>query len=269
MLAYSIELSLNLLIKVIATVNFQHDQCIAHYSPNPRSISPLSDSFPVVLNDYQCKHGCRQYIVENPLKYIPNNKRGQINFNPFKTCMVQQRNSDMKAIIILNTKSLQAYLNNPGNFGINVVIIMSNDKYFYIFGHTDLARKKLVVLNRWEIIKTRFTNEPGSVGIDGFFDDRWTKYPNAAIKLQIHAYYPFKIITNSGYLHGVDSYIIEHFATYLKVLLHPEVINEDFIAIANEKGAFLLADRTSNQAQFPQTYPATIFSQVFVVPKPG
>lgn len=266
MFIYTTELSVNLLINVIATLNFQHDQCIAYYSPNenpyPYRISPLSQSFPVVLNDYECKHGCRQYIVENPQTYL------LTEFNPFRTCMVRQRNADMKAILMLGD-SLNMYRNLPGDFGINVVIIVAIKYYYYVYGHTDLAREELVVLNRWHTMTRQFVSDPGSVRTDTFFDNRWKNHPNTKIYFEIEVYYPHMFPTASNGIYGVDVNIIYHYTRYVKVLYGLDFINETFIQAAFEKGAFLLARRTSNQIYFPQTYPTTIISYAFAVPKPG
>lgn len=266
MFRYTAESSINLLINLIATIHFHPDQCIAYYNDEtaifPQRISPLSQQFPVVINDYECKHGCRQYIVENSYMYDIS------EYNPFGNCMIQQRNTDMKVIIILSENSLDMYRSMPGDFGINVVIIIPSESYYYIIGHEDLTQTGLVLLNRWSIIGHRFTNEPG---IDKFFDARWKKDPNACINLEVHAGYRhiFYSISDSLTVYSVDINIVYHFAMYLKVRFLITMINENILGVADQREAFLLADRTSNQVQFPQTYPATTFSYVYIVPKPG
>lgn len=270
MLPKSTELSLNLLINTIASVHFQNDLCIAYYKPffqtNDIKVWPLSQSFPVVLNDLQCQHGCRQYILENPFIFI------MTYFNPFKTCMVRQRNADMKAIVVLLYKtSMEQYSIFHGDLGIHEVVIIQYPDSFNIYGFANLDKTKHVLLNRWNIVGHRFTNEPGTVGIEAFFDDRWKHCPNASINLDISEYYPFKFlkIKEVGYsLKSAEAYILYYFTIYLNIQFKFSFSKETVVEAGLEKNAFYLAHRSSSQVYFPQTYPTIFFSIVYAVPKP-
>lgn len=266
---YRAELALNLLINTIATVHFQSDQCIAYYKPylHPSidRLSPLSQSFPVVLNDFQCKHGCRQYIVENPFIFV------STNFTLFRTCMVRQRNTDMKVIVVLHNMNINIYSILNGDVGIHVIIIIKYPEFFHIYGFANLEQTEFVLLNRWNILEPQFYNDPDSVSVEAFFDDRWKQYPNARINLDVSADNLFMYLEKSemGHiLYAVDIYMVFLFTKYLNIQFKYNFAREDVIAAGGEKKAFFLAHRSSSQVYFPQTYPTAIFSNVYAIPKP-
>lgn len=266
-----IELSLNLLVSVITSKHFQPDQCIAYYTPHKYinlQISPMAEKYPVILNDFTCSHGCRQFIVEDPPLLLIFKQ-----FSPYHSCMIQNRNTDIKAIIILKETNIYLHQLQPYNYGLNVVIIdaVTAQDHFDILVYSNLDQNVFATLNSWDVKSKKFIYNSPENSIDRFFDNYWSKYPGTIINIEVNLDYPLlhiHIINNNVNFVALDIIFINLFAKYLNISTIVLAKNESIIHASFVKPSFFLAARSSIQAYNPQTYAATHYILVYYVPKP-
>lgn len=258
----TVQYSLNLLLSVIVNVHFQSDICIAHYYDSlKRSALSVSgaevQTIPTVVNSNECNHGCRQFIIEDPLVHKL--------YNPYKSCMIQHGNTQMKTLIILQLYNLSVHLNHSDNFGRDVIFIERNQNYFDIKGFDDLHLRTVVLLNRWSINRNNFIDD--NININSLFKARWRTNPNAFIKLQISQRFEFIFKTVSGDFIGMDVNVVRYFAKHLGVKFKAK-ISYDAEEEQNIEYYFYLDHASSGQKEWPQTYPSTEMHLTYFVPIP-